>query len=81
MDRYERDGQREGAADRRVSGRASGGRFTVKQIQRELRDRYDIEADRKTIYSDLAVIDRFVPIRMVGSGRTARYERWDPAKQ
>lgn len=57
-----------------------GERFTVKQIRRELRDRYDIEADRKTIYSDLAVIDRFVPIRMVGSGKTARYERWDPMK-
>ena len=53
----------------------------MKQIRQELKARYDIDADRKTIYDDLAAIDRFVPIRMTGDGRGSRYEQWDPAKE
>lgn len=57
-----------------------GDSFTVSGIQRELLNRYDISADRKTIYDDLAVIDRFIPIRMKWAGRKSKYERWEPAK-
>lgn len=49
-------------------------------IRRELLDRYDISADRKTIYDDLAVIDRFIPIRMKQAGRNSEYERWKPGE-
>ena len=36
---------------------------TEKDIQRILNLRYGIQADRKTIYSDICAIDRFTPIR------------------
>ena len=36
--------------------------ITVNQIIRELDLKYDIQVGRKTIYSDIIAIDRFVPI-------------------
>lgn len=36
--------------------------ISTTQIRKKLLDRYGITADRKTIYSDIAAIDRFIPI-------------------
>lgn len=43
-----------------------GKRITCPQIIRELDLKYDIQADRKTIYSDISAINRFVPIESIG---------------
>ena len=43
---------------------ARGGRVTSTQILRELEVRYDIKADKKTIYSDIQAIDRFMPVEV-----------------
>lgn len=43
-----------------------GERITTQQILRELDLKYDIQADRKTIYSDIIAINRFVPIESIG---------------
>lgn len=43
-----------------------GKRITCKQILRELDLKYDIQADRKTIASDIRAIDRFIPIENQG---------------
>lgn len=42
---------------------SDGRMHTEKEIQRILHLRYGIQADRKTIYSDICAIDRFTPIR------------------
>ena len=39
-----------------------GRRITAGLIQRELDLRYDIQADRKTIYNDIWAIDQITPI-------------------
>ena len=39
-----------------------GQKITTKSILRELDLKYDIQADRKTIYSDIYSINRFIPI-------------------
>ena len=43
-----------------------GERITSTQILNELDLKYDIQVDRKTIYSDMCAIDRFVPIESKG---------------
>ena len=42
------------------------GKATVKQIQKELDLRYDIQCDRKTIYDDIMAIEKFHPITYEG---------------
>lgn len=42
-----------------------GQKHTAEDIQRILYLRYGIYADRKTIYSDICAIDRFMPIRTI----------------
>lgn len=53
-----------------------GRRLSAGQIQRELDLRYDIQADRKTIYNDLWAIDRFIPID-VKSGTGGGFQKLD----
>ena len=36
--------------------------ITTRQIIKKLHDRYGIVCDRKTIFSDIAAIDHFIPI-------------------
>jgi predicted DNA-binding transcriptional regulator YafY len=43
-----------------------GRRVSAAQILSELERRYDIKADRKTIYSDIMAIDRFMPVDVTG---------------
>lgn len=38
-----------------------------------LNRRWDIDVDRKTIYADIAEIDRVVPVYQVGAGRSAKW--------
>ena len=49
-----------------------GEKITTAQILAELKSRFGITADRKTIYSDVAAIDRIIPIK-VKSGRRGGY--------
>ena len=42
-----------------------GEKITTRQILEELQSHYGITADRKTIYSDVAAIDRIVPIKVI----------------
>ena len=53
-----------------------GEKITTAQILAELKSRFGITADRKTIYSDVAAIDRIVPIKGI-PGRGGGYCRWD----
>lgn len=53
-----------------------GERITVNQIIRELDLKYDIQVDRKSIYSDINAIDRFVPIERI-SGHHGGYKMVD----
>lgn len=53
-----------------------GHRITARQIQRELDLHYGIVVDRKTIYSDICAIDRFIPIEIL-PGRYGGYQRVD----
>ena len=53
-----------------------GDKITASQILRELECRYDIRADRKTIYSDIYAIDRIQPIE-VSAGRYGGYRKLD----
>lgn len=53
-----------------------GRKVTATQILHELDLRYDIKADRKTIYSDVQAIDRFMPIEAT-PGRFGGYKRID----
>lgn len=55
---------------------ARGERVSSSQILRELEVRYDIIADRKTIYTDLQAIDRFMPLE-VSVGPGGGYKRID----
>ena len=45
-------------------------------IMRRLYSQYGIEVDRKTIYSDIRAIDRFMPI-MVVPGKYGGYQKHD----
>lgn len=53
-----------------------GERITTQQIIRELDLKYDIQVGRKTIYSDIIAIDRFVPIESK-SGHHGGYQMVD----
>lgn len=46
------------------------------EIMLELKSRYGITADRKTIFSDVAAINRFMPVRTV-VGRHGGFAPWD----
>lgn len=50
-----------------------GNRITIPQILRELDLKYDIQADRKSIMSDILAINRFVPIESKG-GKYGGYQ-------
>ena len=54
----------------------SGRRIMASEIQRRLEARYNIVVDRKTIYSDIYAIDRFIPIDARG-GRNGGYMKYD----
>lgn len=41
---------------------ASGRKMRAKEIQQELERKYEIRADRRTIYDDIYVLNQFVPI-------------------
>lgn len=51
-----------------------GRKITTAEILRELDLRYDIQAGRKAIYSDIAAIDRLIPIEVI-AGRSGGYRR------
>lgn len=46
---------------------------TTSEIQRILCIEYDIEVERKTVYDDIAVLTRFMPIDVVGGGCSHKY--------
>ena len=54
----------------------SGENLTSTQILNRLKSQFDIEADRKTIYSDLMAIDRFIPLQVDGgcNGGAHKYD-------
>lgn len=54
----------------------SGEKLTSTQILNRLKSQFDIEADRKTIYSDLMAIDRFMPLQVETGcdGGTHKYD-------
>ena len=53
-----------------------GRKITSTEIQRRLDLQYDIQVDRKTIYSDICAIDRFIPIETIpGSG--GGFKKWN----
>ena len=51
-------------------------KVTTKQIISLLQRRYGITVDRKTIYTDIAAINRIVPIKSI-EGRNGGYIYWD----
>lgn len=52
------------------------GIITTKAIQRKLRAVYGIWAERKTIYSDMAAINRIIPVKAI-PGKNVGYCLWD----
>ena len=54
----------------------SGEKLTSTQIIGRLKSQFDIEVDRKTIYSDLIAIDRFIPLRVYG-GHNGGAQKYD----
>ena len=54
----------------------SGEKLTSTQIISRLKSQLDIEVDRKTIYSDLMAIDRFIPLQ-VESGYNGGAQKYD----
>jgi hypothetical protein len=54
----------------------SGENLTSAQIVSRLKTQFDIEVDRKTIYSDLIAIDRFIPLQ-VKDGRNGGAQKYD----
>ena len=46
-----------------------GGWITTRQIQRELDLRYDIQANRKTIYNDIYAINKIIPVETKSGAR------------
>lgn len=55
---------------------AEGRKITARDIQSRLDLHYDIQVDRKTIYSDISAIDRFIPIEVIG-GRYGGYKKYN----
>lgn len=55
---------------------SEGKMLTASQIIRRLDLQYDIQVDRKTIYSDICAIDRFIPIELK-AGRFGGYKKYD----
>lgn len=55
--------------------------LNVPQILRKLELEYDITADRKTIYSDICDLTRFLPIDKLGGGRYTRFQLIDMEEQ
>ena len=53
-----------------------GRKVPASDIMRRLDMQYDIQADRKTIYSDICAIDRFCPIKVI-PGRFGGYQKFD----
>lgn len=51
-----------------------GHRITAREIQSRLKLRYDMKVSLKTIYDDLCVIDRFIPLE-VKTGFGGGYKR------
>ncbi len=51
-----------------------GKKITATEIQRRLDLQYDIQVNRRTIYSDIYAIDRFIPIE-VTAGRNGGYKK------
>lgn len=47
-------------------------KITSRQIIQRLESRYGFTADRKTIYSDIAAIDRIIPIKVI-TGKNGGY--------
>ena len=60
-----------------------GKKINSTNILHELDLKYDIQADRKTIYSDIAAIDRLIPIEST-TGKGGGYQKinfsWEGAK-
>lgn len=54
----------------------SGKKMTSGQIIAELQSHYGITAERKTVYADIAAINRILPIKVI-PGRSGGYSRWD----
>ena len=54
----------------------SGEKLTSTEIINRLKSQFDIEVDRKTIYSDLMAIDRFIPLQ-VESGCNGGAHKYD----
>ena len=54
----------------------NGEKLTSTQIINRLKSQFDIEADRRTIYSDLMAIDRFTPL-LVESGCNGGAQKYD----
>lgn len=53
-----------------------GQKLSAPEMLRKLDLEYDIQTDRKTIRSDIAAIDRFIPIE-VTPGRYGGYKKYD----
>ena len=51
-------------------------KITTKEIQRRLLSQYGIDVERKTIYSDIAAIDRIIPIKST-FGKYGGYSKWN----
>lgn len=56
---------------------AEGQWVTAAEIKEKLDLRYDIQANRKAIYSDIYAIDRIFPVE-VQVGRNGGYKKMDP---
>jgi hypothetical protein len=54
----------------------SGEKMTSAKIISRLKNQFDIEVDRKTIYSDLIAIDRFIPLQVTG-GHNGGAQKYD----
>jgi hypothetical protein len=54
----------------------SGEKLSSSKIISRLKSQFDIEADRKTIYSDLMAIDRFIALQ-VGGGCNGGAQKYD----
>jgi hypothetical protein len=54
----------------------SGEKLTSTQVISRLKSQFDIKVDRKTIYSDLMAIDRFIPLQVEGgcNGGAQKYD-------
>lgn len=55
----------------------SGRRITTREILRHLDLRYDIQVDRKTIYSDIYAINQIMPIDVRCGGTGGGYQKYD----